>query len=403
MEPKDHAALEALVVDNPDLEALEARLARFNLFEASGLVRQEIRHSNFLAFLLDPAQPHGLGDTFLRWLLADTLGRGDAQALHALSPLDLHLSDLSGSVVRREWRNIDILIENPPLGLVVAIENKIGIGEHSDQLRRYREALLREFPNAKHRVLILLSPEAIRPSDDGYLAVGYETVYALLGKALNRLGSQLSPDVGLVLRHYKELLATHVIDDPELDKLCDAIYCKHKKALDLIFERTSRPYELAGRAVQSWIADHLDEVVPNQMQKAYVSFVPKAWLAFSPIVGKESGKDRYSLSVLVANSEKKAQLSIELYLGSDEYRNRLRGIASESPKLFPGLPKKKGNKFSMLYKGPLIEFDEDLGDGSLSIDSKIRDMLDLYMKSRLPEQTAALQAGLQGTEWSSKE
>ncbi|HEU5368889.1 MAG TPA: PD-(D/E)XK nuclease family protein [Ktedonobacterales bacterium] len=62
-------ALEALVVDNPDLERLEALLERFNIFEAIGAVRQEVRHSDFLAFLLTPQQNHGLGDAFLKRLI----------------------------------------------------------------------------------------------------------------------------------------------------------------------------------------------------------------------------------------------------------------------------------------------------------------------------------------------
>ena len=66
---QDVKALEALVVDNPDLERLEALLDQFNIFEAIGAVRQEVRHSDFLAFLLNPQQNHGLGDTFLKRLL----------------------------------------------------------------------------------------------------------------------------------------------------------------------------------------------------------------------------------------------------------------------------------------------------------------------------------------------
>jgi len=40
-----------------------------NIFEAAGLYRQEIRHSNFLAFLLNPQQNHGLDDAFLKKLI----------------------------------------------------------------------------------------------------------------------------------------------------------------------------------------------------------------------------------------------------------------------------------------------------------------------------------------------
>jgi hypothetical protein len=46
--------LEAFIVDNPELERLEDLLSEFNLFEALGAVRQEIRHSDFLSYLLDP-------------------------------------------------------------------------------------------------------------------------------------------------------------------------------------------------------------------------------------------------------------------------------------------------------------------------------------------------------------
>ena len=35
-----------------------------NIFEAVGLVRQKIRHSNFLAYLLSPRQNHGLQGGF---------------------------------------------------------------------------------------------------------------------------------------------------------------------------------------------------------------------------------------------------------------------------------------------------------------------------------------------------
>jgi len=52
----DRRALEALVVDNPDFDRLKALLGQFNIFEAIGVVRRELRHSDFLAFLLNPQQ-----------------------------------------------------------------------------------------------------------------------------------------------------------------------------------------------------------------------------------------------------------------------------------------------------------------------------------------------------------
>ena len=53
----DLRALERFLVGNRDLERLEALLDRFNILEALGVVRQELRHSDFLRFLLDPRNP----------------------------------------------------------------------------------------------------------------------------------------------------------------------------------------------------------------------------------------------------------------------------------------------------------------------------------------------------------
>ena len=58
----DYKVLEDFVVVNPDLEEeLEIQLKKFNIFEAIGFVRQELRHSKFLAFLLDHSQNGDLG------------------------------------------------------------------------------------------------------------------------------------------------------------------------------------------------------------------------------------------------------------------------------------------------------------------------------------------------------
>jgi hypothetical protein len=86
---QDLKALEAFVVDNPELERLEALLDQFNIFEAIGVVRQELRHSDFLAFLLDPHQKHGLRDAFARRLLQKALVSSEASL--PISPIDLDL------------------------------------------------------------------------------------------------------------------------------------------------------------------------------------------------------------------------------------------------------------------------------------------------------------------------
>jgi len=65
--------LERFVVGNDDLRELESRIGRFNVFEALRIARVEIRHSNFLAWILDPAESHGQGGTFLEAMMMDLL------------------------------------------------------------------------------------------------------------------------------------------------------------------------------------------------------------------------------------------------------------------------------------------------------------------------------------------
>ena len=48
----DLEILENFIVNNPDFEELKSLLSQFNIFEVLGAVRQEVRHSEFLSYLL---------------------------------------------------------------------------------------------------------------------------------------------------------------------------------------------------------------------------------------------------------------------------------------------------------------------------------------------------------------
>jgi hypothetical protein len=170
----DQKALETLVVDNPDLERLETLLDRFNIFEAIGVVRQELRHSDFLAFLLDPRANHGLGDTFAKRLLQRVLATA-RDASVSVTPIDLDVWDLDQMAVLREWQHVDILLLDETHQLAVIVENKIGTGEHSDQLQRYHRIVSEHYPG--WRIIgIYLTPSGATSSYEAYLPVGYGLV-----------------------------------------------------------------------------------------------------------------------------------------------------------------------------------------------------------------------------------
>ena len=109
--------------DDPDFNAIHQRLSPFNLFEAKGVIRAELRHSNFLAYLLSPSRPHGLGARPLVAVVRAILARLPVGE-RPIGMLELIAGQLDDAIVYRERDNIDTLIELPTLKLVVAIENK---------------------------------------------------------------------------------------------------------------------------------------------------------------------------------------------------------------------------------------------------------------------------------------
>jgi hypothetical protein len=247
----DVRALEALIIGNPDFDELELLLSEFNLFEAVGMVRQELRHSEFLAFLLDPNQNHGLGDAFVTRLLQSVLlsARGSAVPV---SPLDFDVWSLKEVTVQREWKHIDILLLHEEHGLAVVIENKIDSSEHSDQLKRYREAVQRAHPT-KRFFGIYLTPDGDTPSHPAYIPCSYSTVAKAIEDLMASRRSTMGEDVRMALRHYHEMLHRHIMSESKVAELCQRIYRKHQRALDLIFEH--RP------DVQSEISAFLRELI----------------------------------------------------------------------------------------------------------------------------------------------
>ncbi|MEQ9449322.1 MAG: PD-(D/E)XK nuclease family protein, partial [Rhodospirillaceae bacterium] len=58
-------ALTDLIMNCPELPKLEAQLAQFNIFRVLRADRNELRHSNMLAWLFRPDEQHSFGDLFL--------------------------------------------------------------------------------------------------------------------------------------------------------------------------------------------------------------------------------------------------------------------------------------------------------------------------------------------------
>lgn len=341
----DQEALEEFVVDNHDLEKLESIADQFNIFEAIGMRDQEIRHSSFLRFLLDPNESHGLGDIFLKRLLQKVLTEARSTSL-PISLIDLDVWDLEDTTVLREWNSIDVLALNTTNKLAVIIENKIYSSEHSDQLNRYWNVVERNY--ADWRVIgLFLTTDGSPPSDERYLPVSYVVIANLIDTVITNRASALGTDIRILLTHYTEMLRRHIVSGSEIDELCLRLYKRHQRALDLIFER--RPDR------QKIIQEEIEKMVRNtegfevdKSTKTYISFVPKHWDVPDLMRGTQWSSLGRIMMFYFENRPEGLRLILQIGPGDAQTRERLFQMASSNTALFsPG--KTLSQQYNRIY------------------------------------------------------
>lgn len=344
------------LVDDVDFQAIDQRMGRFNLFEAMGAVRGELRHSNFLAFLLSPSRNHGLGSEPLLRFLRLALGALDP-AHRPIRSLELLVGDLDGAVIHREWNNIDLFIEIKQLRLVVLVENKVGSKAGEGQLARYRGIVESRFPSDRH-LFVFLTPDGHAPDEDVYVAMNY----ADLARMIEALAQERNADTetGLILRHYIEMLRRHIVPDQELQDLARLLYERHKEAFDYILKY--RPEGGGHFQVAKSLVEGDASLVMDRVGTSSLGFVPAEWCsmpdlnACSPTLWTRTGRSAV-FEVKTYTSEAYAyRVSIALIVGPapEGIRERLYKGARDRPDLFKGLVKPMGAKFATIYGRDLL-------------------------------------------------
>lgn len=143
---ESYQELEKFLLDIRCLDPLREWSEKFNLFDMLKISTAEIRHSNMLAWLLDPNGNHGMGDFLLRQLFQELVNQSQIQQDKVFQYL---LMDLDSFTVLREYttqkERIDLLILSREKKVLICIENKVHSGEHDDQLSKYYELLEHEF------------------------------------------------------------------------------------------------------------------------------------------------------------------------------------------------------------------------------------------------------------------
>lgn len=289
--PDELHALERFVIDNDDLLALEERIGRFNIFDALGIARAEIRHSNYLAWLLTPGESHGLGGLFLKAVAMDFLRQARQEGLRLpISPAALDGVELQGVEVRREWRNIDLLITCAQPRLVFVIENKVDSSEHSNQLQRYAQLVTANFKTDDDCLFIYLTPDGAPASEpDRWVPYSYANLHHVLLRTRRANSGAIGGDVAVFLDHYLALIGDRFMENDEIAQLCRRIYTNHRRALDLIWDRVGATPFIG--ALQRWAEERPHQWVLLGSKRSQLELIPTAWRAALPPIGKNGGCD----------------------------------------------------------------------------------------------------------------
>ena len=220
------------LLKDENFDRLDLGLQNPNIFQILRISKTEIRHSNFLAWLLDANQSHKLGDTFLKRFLRQVF---TSEKFHDVNQIDVEELDLSKVQILREWKNIDILIllEN----VVVCIENKVLSKEHSNQLNRYRKIIDENFKDYR-KTYVFLTPEGDLSDDETeiYEPISYNFIIETLEKIISIYGESVNDQVKNYIKDYITIIKRELMKTDQLTILSQKIYQNHKELLDFIYE-----------------------------------------------------------------------------------------------------------------------------------------------------------------------
>lgn len=248
-----------------ELEALRLANNELNIFEVLGITNTEIRHSNVIAWLMNPKGKHGLGRSILASLIEHAGGNPP--------------EEMSDFQVMRESENIDILAISRGNHMTLTIENKVWSGEHDDQLARYRAIVERRYPGWEH-LYLFLSPAGLPPEGEDdreiWIPIDYRTLLGHVEDALET--KDISSKARMLITDYVESVRRHIVGHESLQERCVEVYLEHKRAIDLIMQNLPDTSKIVHQYALDWATrkEGVCPVTECSHGKAYVRFRTKS-------------------------------------------------------------------------------------------------------------------------------
>jgi hypothetical protein len=231
--------IEKLITDN-DFDKLKDYFKDINIFKVMGIDQNEIRHSNTIAWFLDPFKNHNLGSLFFQKFMSYMFEKDpDYFNDRNINILHLLLTDIDDMKVFREKEDIDILVVSKKLKFVICIENKINAGIGDTQLDKYYK-YINEHYSSFSKFFLLLSPAGYEvPVDksenpEAWISASYEDIVKILRSILEL---DIDQKVKYIIGDYIKLLEKeNIVENVKLDEILSSLCAKHKDAIDLLLK-----------------------------------------------------------------------------------------------------------------------------------------------------------------------
>lgn len=368
---------------------------RFNIFEAIGFVGQEVKHSHFMAFLLDPEQNHNLGDGFLRKMLEKASATSEAASLSKAFE-DISNRNTEQTAVRTEVYTddgrIDILLLNEVGSWAIIIENKIWSSEHSDQLDRYYQFVKKDHPDWQ-LLGIYLTPYGDAPSHGAYSPFNYRIVCQAIDEITEDQKPTLTPDIRMAMEHYTAMLRRNILGDSEVSRLCREMYHKHRKALHAISNNLSVSQQAVHKLLKNLVKESPSLAYgyrENDLFEDWVVFDHREWDVPALRVGNRYQNSRRLLYfVFYSDLTENLEIWLELGPGDADARSRLLAIAHKNPTVFNEVPDSL-SEWTRLLTYPLLTPEQFKKGADDEREKEVRRQWNRFLRNVLPRLETAL-------------
>ena len=237
------------LIDSPEFGRYhkELQAPAFNPFDVLQVADFEIRHSNVLAWLLQPGGTHGIGGRFLRALVEHLTLRGDTRSLSRLKPLPPGFDDESNIDVRREDYHerlyADITVGFQAERVLLIIENKVEASSRDaeKQVEDYQRAFRKKYKNRYDDypgALLTVSPAPETGDAKGdVIHVSWKDVSGIIGSLLDDQETFTDGHVRAFVERYLDVIEEKLVWAG--NSLADRLLQEHERALRRLQDQPS--------------------------------------------------------------------------------------------------------------------------------------------------------------------